>query len=89
MSSRSTISSSIQRCVRALHSVPPSQSRVSHSLLSIVDRRASITMAVNGMNGTNGVRHKHDLSALKVNGNRLQDAIHSGCKFGEAWRYGE
>src|ERR1700743_14239 len=46
-------------------------------------------MAVNGANGVNGTRAKHDLSALKINQSRLLDAIHTGCKFGAAHRYGE
>jgi hypothetical protein len=46
-------------------------------------------MAVNGVNGVNGTHAKHDISALKVNQSRLMDAIHGGCKFGAAHRYGE
>jgi hypothetical protein len=47
------------------------------------------TMAVNSVNGVNGTRPKHDFSALKVNQSRLLDAIHTGCKYGAAHRYGE
>ncbi|KIY00328.1 uncharacterized protein Z520_04013 [Fonsecaea multimorphosa CBS 102226] len=49
-------------------------------------------MAVNGthgVNGVNGARSKHDISGLKVNQSRLMDAIHSGCKYGAAHRYGD
>jgi hypothetical protein len=47
-------------------------------------------MAVNGHgNGIVIHRSKHDLSFLKVNQSRLMDSIHTGCKFGEAHRYGE
>lgn len=44
---------------------------------------------VNGVNGVNGTRSKHDISSLKVNQSRLMDAIHTGCKYGAAHRYGE
>lgn len=43
-------------------------------------------MAINGVNGT---RAKHDISALKVNQSRLLEAIHTGCKYGAAHKYGE
>ncbi|KIX02116.1 uncharacterized protein Z518_08055 [Rhinocladiella mackenziei CBS 650.93] len=46
-------------------------------------------MAVNGINGVNGTRSKHDISTLKVNRSRLMDAIHTGCKYGAAHRYGD
>ncbi|KAL2431629.1 N-carbamoyl-L-amino-acid hydrolase [Exophiala dermatitidis] len=45
-------------------------------------------MAVNGVNGGHAIRSKHDFSALKVNQSRLMEAIHSGCKYGAAHRYG-
>jgi len=46
-------------------------------------------MAVNGhTNGVNGIRAKHDLSNLKINQSRLMESIHSGCKYGQAHRYG-
>ncbi len=41
----------------------------------------------NGVNGT--YRSKHDLSSLKIDQSRLLDSLHTSCKFGEAWRYGE
>jgi len=41
-------------------------------------------------NGANGPTSKSlgDLAELKVNQNRLMNAIHEGCRFGEAHRYG-
>lgn len=35
------------------------------------------------------IRMKHDFANLKVNQARLMDAIHTGCKFGQAHRYGD
>ena len=47
------------------------------------------TMSANGANGVNRTRSHHDFSSLKVNQSRLMDAIHTGCKYGAAHRYGE
>jgi hypothetical protein len=53
-------------------------------------RRSGVgKMATNGVNGVHGTRSKHDIAALKVNQSRLLDAIHTGCEFGAAHRYGE
>jgi hydantoinase/carbamoylase family amidase len=46
-----------------------------------------LSMAVNGF--VNGVRGKHDFSALKVDEQRLMKNLHQGCEFGAAWRYGQ
>ncbi|KAJ9608135.1 hypothetical protein H2200_007123 [Cladophialophora chaetospira] len=46
-------------------------------------------MASNGVNGVNGTRSNHDIAALKVNQSRLLDAIHTGCEYGAAHRYGK
>ena len=46
-------------------------------------------MAVNWAHGAEGTRSLHDISGLKVNQSRLMDAIHSGCEYGSAHRYGE
>lgn len=35
------------------------------------------------------IRMKHDFANLKVNQARLMEAIHTGCKFGQAHRYGD
>lgn len=46
----------------------------------------------NGIRGAHPpsfARTKHDFADLKVNQDRLMDAIHSGCKFGQAHRYGD
>lgn len=46
-------------------------------------------MTAKGVNGVNGARSKPDLAALKVDQSRLMDAIHFGCTYGAAHRYGE
>lgn len=53
---------------------------------------AKMAAAANGVNGahpTKFIRMKHDFAKLKVDQARLMDAIHSGCKFGQAHRYGD
>jgi hypothetical protein len=42
----------------------------------------------NGVNGPTSKSLNGDLAELKVNQNRLMNAIHEGCRFGEAHRYG-
>ena len=48
-------------------------------------------MATDGhTNGSNGVpKRTHDIAGLKVNQARLMKAIHDGCEFGKAHRYGD
>jgi hypothetical protein len=42
-------------------------------------------MATNGVNGVDGARAKHDISALKVNQSRLLDAIHVNSPLNLYW----
>lgn len=55
-------------------------------VLRFVSRKR--TMSVNGVAGVNGTRSKHGFTTLKVNQSRLMDAIHTGCEYGAAHRYG-
>lgn len=55
-------------------------------------RMAALANGTNGINGQHPpkfIRMKHDFANLKVNQVRLMDAIHTGCKFGQAHRYGD
>jgi hydantoinase/carbamoylase family amidase len=46
-------------------------------------------MAVNGVNGTNGVHTTSDFASFKVNQDRLLTNIHDGCQYGAAHPYGK
>lgn len=52
-------------------------------------KMAAIANGVNGYHPPKFIRMKHDFANLKVNQVRLMDAIHTGCKFGQAHRYGD
>ena len=43
---------------------------------------------VNGNHSQRFIKMKHDFAALKVNQDRLMKAIHDGCEYGQAHRYG-
>lgn len=83
-----TMSHSFQRGVSLLTVANASLTRARRSVLA---QSKMAKTSVNGINGT-GMPHfikmKHDFAALKVNQNRLMDAIHSGCKYGQAHSYG-
>jgi len=44
---------------------------------------------VNGTHVHRFIKMKHDFAALKVNQDRLMGAIHEGCEYGQAHRYGD
>ena len=67
--------------------VQPHQSK---RLLVNCDRSNLITaFKMNSTKSPSFIRMKHDYASLKVQEDRLMDAIHSGCKFGHAFPYGE
>lgn len=59
-------------------------------LQSILGSIRVITMSQNSAKmGYQFIRMKHSYANLKVNKDRMMQAIHDGCKFGEAHRYGD
>ena len=89
MSVRPISSSFIYRSSRAYRSLLRSFAASGENRSSQLRRLKTGTMASNGVNGVNATRAKHDISALKVNQSRLLDAIHTGCKYGAAHKYGK
>lgn len=49
----------------------------------------SLINGVNGQHALTFIKMKHDFASLKVNQNRLVDAIHSSSEYGSAHRYGD
>lgn len=74
---------------RSLQGSARSAARVFAAFASLDCDMAPSVDFVNGNHAPRFIRMKHDFAALRVNQDRLMQAIHDGCKYGEAHRYGD